>query len=61
MGKGVLIFFGLILLLVLVGVSQSHGTRCREAGYKGAEFEDCIMRVTKGKPVYLENMGKSYD
>lgn len=51
-----IIIFAIILSPIFVGLTNSFGSRCEKAGYKGAELEACVMRLKDGGTVYLENM-----
>jgi len=38
----------------------SFARRCTEAGYKAAAHERCVMRASKGGPIYEENTGANH-
>lgn len=52
-----LFLFVLAAITILFFMSEhSFGARCTKAGYKAAEHEACVIRLSNGGTVYLENM-----
>lgn len=53
----ILSIIAIVIIAAPIFISEhSFGVRCAKAGYKEAELELCIMRVSNGGTVYLENM-----
>ena len=57
------VFIGIILIIgyvVFMISTQSFGVRCKQAGYTGADYEQCVERLADGGGIYLTE-GKTID
>jgi len=53
----VVIVIGYIVFMIS---TQSFGVRCKQAGYTGADYEQCVQRLAEGGGIYPVE-GKTVD
>ena len=57
------VFFGILIIIgyiVFMISTQSFGVRCKQAGYTGADYEQCVERLADGGGIYPVE-GKTVD